>query len=207
MAEQPKAHLWVNTGIAGLALLTSLASAVFASQTYGLKTESLGFNVQPTTDCKLQFVKILSGGALGLCSIGTVTNQSELRTSLVSYQAFDVSRGKRSYTSGFVELEDGHGKPVQAPIVLEGGEARSFVMRVPVAVPAAVANIVVRLQEQSANMATIMREAATAGFDIVGHVIVQDAGGGRVITWSEDSIVAEGEMIFQTGEEGRSKSG
>ena len=89
MAEHTKAHLWVNTGIAALALLASGASAIFTYRNFNLSTESIGLTATFTYDCLWSFSAAISGSTktkrsqVGLCWKLLVSNQSTARVSIV----------------------------------------------------------------------------------------------------------------------------
>jgi hypothetical protein len=197
MAELSKAHLWINTGIAISAFLASATSALYAYNTYTLKDESLSFSALPTWDCRIEYQKIGDGGVLGLCWLVTVTNQSDRRTSIISHQAFeleDVTVANQSdrrtsisghqlfdlkargsiYRSGYTEIEDvGSGHPTSFPIVLDSGEAKSYIFRVPISVPSSVAKIIESASKtDSASRHLTFKELEhdtfDAGLDILG---------------------------------------
>jgi hypothetical protein len=73
MAEHTKAHLWINTIIAGLAFLASGASAIFTYRNFNLSTESIGLSGSFTYDCLLSTGKRVSSSnnkpvsEVGLC--------------------------------------------------------------------------------------------------------------------------------------------
>jgi hypothetical protein len=116
MAEHTRLHLWLNTTIALVAVGISATSGYFAWQTYRLKTESLGFTVNPSYDCPLEFQKTGDDGLLSLCWFVTITNQSDTRTSIVRFQEFDVSDIKGAiFRSGFAPLENSQGEAIRSP--------------------------------------------------------------------------------------------
>jgi hypothetical protein len=58
MAEHTRLHLWLNTVIALVAVAASATSGYYNWQTYNLKTESLGFTINATYECPLEFQKV-----------------------------------------------------------------------------------------------------------------------------------------------------
>lgn len=129
MAEHSKTHLWLNTIIACLALAASAGSSFVAWRSYQLRTESLGFVSRFTSDCKVEY----DGGALGLCWVLTITNLSDSRTSIVGAQTFSLEHDSLVLRSGFttIETEKGEDALAVSAIVLDGGEARSYIVRIP----------------------------------------------------------------------------
>jgi hypothetical protein len=184
MANQSKTHLWLNTFIA---LVASAGSSYFASQTYFLKTESIGLIPSETFDCKAEFHKEGDGGSLGLCWIVTLTNQSDTRASVVSGTVREVAKAGLVYRSGFTEFEDTKGQALTFPIVLDGGEARSYLVRVPVQVTKAVAEVIAKAlaakPEQS--LKELQYQTFAKQLDLVGNEVnAHDTGSGWITIWS-----------------------
>jgi hypothetical protein len=177
MADHSKVHLWVNTFIACLALVVSAASSVVAWRTYGLKTEALGFVSNLTFDCKLEY----HDGVLGICWTLTITNQSETRTSIVreTIYNFDKTSGDFKMTRylKFTEFETDKGSNpfASSPVVLDAGEARRFLVRLPVRVPDGVAEVINEVLN-SGNRTTLQlkeieRPLADNGLDMIGNAV------------------------------------
>jgi hypothetical protein len=202
MAEHTRLHLWLNTIIAVAAMAASGTSGYFAWQSYTLKTEALGFTVNSTNDCRLEFTKMGEDGVLSLCWIVTITNQSDLRVSIVRFQAFDVSEKNVIFRSGFPALEDSEGKTVSAPFSLGPGEPKQFLMRVPFAVPNSVASLAKTLPE-TATLHHLQSIAIKSDLDILGNKVqVKYFDEGRenvLVTWPDNMRVVTGAIQFFTG--------
>jgi hypothetical protein len=204
MAEHTKSHLWLNTGIACLALLASAGSVLFAWRTYQLKSESVGFTVRQTYECLVEFQKIGNAGVLGLCWMVTISNQSDSRISLISHQALAIENAGATFYSGFTEVEDEHGKPVPFPIILDAGEARPYLVRAPISVPQSVAMIIDTLSKSaplgSLKVTAVQNAAAGAGLDIIGNSVdVKTYGDGLIISWPVNYRQAVAFLSLQSG--------
>jgi hypothetical protein len=207
MAEHTKAHLWVNTLIACGALAVAGFSGIVSWKSLQLKNESIGFVQRPTFDCRVEYEKIEEHGALGICWNVTITNESDSRTSLVLHQAQSVREGGGTFFSGFTEVEDGHGKAVPFPVVLDAGEARSYVIRVPFEVPETVAKIINPLisgtNSQLLSLNAIKAILSDASLDLVGNSVeVKKYGDERTISWIKQFTPAIGQVKFFTGRGG-----
>jgi hypothetical protein len=107
--------------------------------------EVVGFTSNFTFQCPLEFDSIF----LSLCWLVTITNQSDSKTSIVIVQAFDNSDNKKSFASGFPVIEDFNGTSLGLPLVLDGGEAHQYLIRVPIRVPEAVATLAAKMPQGS----------------------------------------------------------
>jgi hypothetical protein len=202
MAEHTRLHLWLNTTIALIAAAVSATSGYFAWQTYKMKTESLGFTVNPTYDCPIEFRKIGDERLLSLCWLVTVTNQSDTRTSIVRYQEFDASDKGAVFRSGFSPLENFRGEAIHPPLSLDAGEPQQYLMRVAFTVPAGVAQLAETLP-QSASLHQLQSLTAKAGLDVVGNKVTvkyfDEDKQHATIVWPSDMRVVIGEIRFLTG--------
>src|SRR4051812_33958961 len=105
MAEHTKAHLWLNTTIAILALAASGLSGVFSWRMYDLKREAVGFGAL-LADCELEVKAIGPETVLGLCWNVLIVNQSDVRTSIVWHDVVTMAKqGERKY-GGFTSLQN-----------------------------------------------------------------------------------------------------
>jgi hypothetical protein len=204
MAEHTTAHLWINTTIAVCAFLAAAGNALFNWMAYGLKSEMLFFSGNFSYDCNLQFAKDGSTGVLGLCWMVTVTNRIETRTAIVNHQAFFVLPRGLSFYSGFTEIEDDQGRPITFPIVLDGGDAKSYMMRVPVPVPESVVKIIESVpglsSARSSRLIVLKNAASKENVDIVGNQVeVRGNIGNEVISWKPGFNTAVGRINFTTG--------
>jgi hypothetical protein len=204
MADHTKFHLWLNTAIAAVAFGASGASALFSYWTYNLKGESLGFAVAPTVNCRAEYHELSDAGVIGLCYVVAITNQSDSRTSIISHEAFSSTGSGNTHYSGFTEIESMRGEFVDFPIVLESGEARSYVFRVPIAVPQSVARVIKTLSAQTKvdalALASVRNAVADAGLDFLGTSIdVKKDGQQYLMTWPNNFRQATGFVTFRTG--------
>ena len=188
----------MNSAVAMAALVASGISATFAWRSYNLKSESLGFTVRPTYECPLEF----RNGTLALCWHVTITNQSETRISIVRYQAFDVSKGPAIHRSGFSTIQGIRGEPIFPPIVLEGGDARVYLMRVPFDVPPAVAALAETLP-QDASLHQLQSLTLKSGVDVIGNKVdvkyFDEQKRQASVSWIYGLQVVIGEIKFFTG--------
>lgn len=202
MAEHTRAHLWLNTGISILAVVVSAFSGVISWQSASLKREDLGFTINPTYSCTVEFHKEGDGGALSVCWIVMMTNRSNSRLSIVRAQAFETTGGNAVFRSGFRMLEDMHGSLVGLPINLDGGESAQYLMRIPIAVPVSIAALVEKSPDNS-SLYQLKRSAQEVGLDIVGNVVrvhyYDETKQSGTVSWDSSMNVSTGEIRFYTG--------
>jgi len=203
MAKHPRLHFGLSTVMAVAALVLSGISLVFTWKTYDRSNESLGFIARSTYECPLEFQKADSDGILSLCWFVTITNRSETRTSIIEYQAFDVSNGQPVYRSGFPVIENEKGGRITTPIVLDGGDARTYLMRVPFSVPSEVASLAETLP-QVATLHQLQSVALKSNLDVIGNKVsvrIYDPQEERqaIISWPSDMRVDLGEIRLWTG--------
>jgi hypothetical protein len=91
-------HEWINSAGVVLALVASSASAYFAWQANLFKYESLSVTAKSDESCKVRFAKFDASAnppryVIGLCWNIVVSNNSEMRTSLINFQ---ITRDDRS---------------------------------------------------------------------------------------------------------------
>jgi hypothetical protein len=204
MAEHTKAHLWINTCIAVLAFVASGATAMLSWWTYQLKSESLGFTTRANYDCRIQFVKFGNTGVLGICASVTITNQSDIRTSIVSYDTHSVVDGATSHFSGFTELEDENGKQIALPVAIGAGDPLAYVMRVPITVPQSVTQIIDKMGGSaplsSLTLDNLMDEVLRSAIDLIGNPVeVHPDSGRKLVTYGRSANVVIAFMRFHTG--------
>jgi hypothetical protein len=137
MAEPTKTHLWINTGIAALALLAAGGSALFSCRNYNLSTESIGLSGTFTYDCGPSFGwgPSTSGKRtpqISLCWKVTVANQSTARTSIVDFASEDETKMLLTPLVPLAHLLTDKGAQLPTPLTLDGGEARTITVRIPV---------------------------------------------------------------------------
>jgi hypothetical protein len=202
MAEHTRFHLWFNTVVASVALAASATSGYFAWKTYNLKTEALGFTINPTYECRLEFQKVGDEGLLSLCWVVIITNQSDIPISIVRFQAFDVSDNNRVFRSGFSALENARGEAISPPLSLGAGEPLQYLMRVPISVPAAVAALVETLPQNS-TLHQLQSLTLKTGLDVVGNKVevkyFDELKQQASVAWIYGMRVALGEIRFLTG--------
>lgn len=208
MAELTKAHLWINTGIAACAFLASAASAFYAFSTYSLKSKSLAFSALPTEDCRVEYQKAPDGGTLGLCWLVTITNQSDRRTSIISHQAFELDARGRIYRSGFTDIEErAPATTAVFPIILDFGEAKNYIFRIPVSVPQSIAKLIDDASSKNASsgrhitFSDLSHAAFDAGLDLLGTSVNVHRYSPDTFSVSYDNGVRQvfGQMKLMTG--------
>ena len=149
------------------------------------------------------FSKFGDAGALGLCWIVTIINQSDSKLSIVSYQVEEVTNRRSMYRSGFLEVEEMQGGAAALPIYLDAGEARSYVVRVPIGVSEAVAKVIDELKTARAKWSVqeAQSRAFSAGFDLVGNPVEVKSfdGGATLVSWKDMSRLAVAQVRFETG--------
>jgi hypothetical protein len=202
MADHSKAHLWFNTFIAA-----SAVSSVFAWRTYNLKAEDLGFVSNLTFDCKLEY----HDDVLGICWHLTITNQAETRTSIVHEAIVDLEKPsgttvfKATRYFRFTEFatDQGTNPFASSPVVLDAGEARRFLVRLPVHVPDNVAKVINGVmntsQKNELQIKDIQKPLADSGLDMIGNALRPGSGFGYL---SEPRQVS-GQIWLTTGRENR----
>ena len=205
MAKPAKSHLWLNSAIAIAALVVSAFSLIFTWETYDRSSESLGFTIRGTYDCSVEFQKFGSEGILSLCWFVTITNRSDTRISIVEYQSFEISNGQPVYRSGFPVVENEQGARIIPPIVLDGGDARTYLMRIPFSVSSEVASLAETLP-QGATLHQLQSLTLKSSFDVIGNKVVvrfyDDQKRQASISWPSDMRVDLGEIRFWTGRGG-----
>jgi hypothetical protein len=207
MADHSKVHLWFNTFIACLALVASAASSVFAWRTYNLKAEALGFVSNLTFDCKLEY----HDDVFRICWHLTITNQAETRTSIVSEAIVNIEKASGTMVFGatryarFTEFETDQGTDpfASSPIVLDAGEARKFLVRLPVHVPDNVARVINEVMNTShkneLQIKDIRKPLADSGLDMIGNALKPGSGFGYL----SEPRQATGQIWLTTGRENR----
>jgi hypothetical protein len=204
MAEHTKLHLWLNSAIACGAFIASAASALFSWNSSQAKNESIVFSSKPSLECRVEFRKVGIGGRLGLCWQVTIANQSDSRTSLVSHQGFEVTKEGETFVSGFTEVEDKPGVTASFPIVLDAGEARSYLIRIPIDVPQSIVKVIENseaLSNNTATLSTVQYATDDAGLDFIGNSVqmTKFEDGKFTIQWPSEHRQALARMKFQTG--------
>ena len=197
MAEHTKLHLWLNTTIAALALVAAGASAYISWRTYEFKDKSIGFSPAAYyPDCRLEYVSVKEGHAIGLCWHVTISNESDTKISLVDHQAF-MGEEPPSWRNPIVtEVEGDNGSVARFPIVLEGGAAQKYLLRVPLPLPAHTNSLVKDFWEQQRDSSPTLKALETFLFkhytDFYGNVFEPKPG---LQTWT----LTVAQMKFTTG--------
>jgi hypothetical protein len=203
MARKPKTETadyfkWAAAAMSFGALIISGASYYNSIQSDKRKDESLGFTSNFTFQCPLEFDSIF----LSLCWLVTITNQSDSKTSIVLVQAFDNSDNKKSFASGFPVIEDFDGASVGLPLVLDGGEAHQYLIRVPIRVPDAVATQAAKMPKGS-SLKALQHALLESNLDFVGNQVdVRFADAQKqqaIVSWTHGMHMAVGNVHFMTG--------
>src|SRR5262249_46323552 len=116
------------------------------------------------------------------------TNQSETRTSIVRETIVGFKKGLQSFEMsryfGFTEFETDQGTNpfASSPVVLDAGEARRFLVRLPVRVPDSVAKIINEVvnstDKTKLRLKDIQKPLADNGLDMIGNATRRDLGFG-----------------------------
>ena len=203
MARKPQAEgtdyfKWVGAAVSLVALILSGASYYNSIQSDKRKDESLGFTSNITFQCPLEF----DPAFLSLCWLVTITNQSDSKTSIVIVQAFDNSDNKKSFASSYPVIEDSNGAPVGLPLVLDGGEAHQYLIRVPIRVPEAVAAQAAKMPKGS-SLKALQHALLDSNLDFVGNQIdvrfSDEQKQHAIVSWTHGMHMAVGNVHFMTG--------
>jgi hypothetical protein len=134
--------------------------------------------------------KLGSDGLLGLRWVVTLSNRSENRLSLVDGRVSSVNnQGAISWTSGFTSVENIDGTPFNSPVALNGGEAKQFLVRAPVQVPASVVQVLDDLPGTNGKPLAGMSlnqvgfALARRRLDYLGDSIDVDLDGRKIVGW------------------------
>lgn len=188
-------------------MVASAASSVFAWRTYNLKAEALGFVSDLTLDCRLEY----HDDVLGICWHLTITNQAETRTSIVQETIVDIEKSSgtiffsatRHFRFSEFETEQGTNPFASSPVVLDAGEARRFLVRLPVHVPDNVAKVISGVmnasQKNELQIKDIQKPLADSDLDMIGNALRPGSGFGYL---SEPRQVT-GQIWLTTGRENR----
>jgi hypothetical protein len=148
---------------------------------------------------------------LGICWHLTITNQAETRTSIVEEAIVDFEKAsgtmvfKATRYGRFTEFEtDQATNPfASSPVVLDAGEARRFLVRLPVHVPDNVAKVINGVmntsQKNELQIKDIQKPLADSGLDMIGNALRPGSGFGYL---SEPRQVS-GQIWLTTGRENR----
>jgi hypothetical protein len=101
--------------------------SLYAYSTYQTKTESIGFAVTPSYDCRLRYRAV--DHVLCTCWRVIVSNQSDI---CITLRSFDTKHVEEKYEVVYGEvdslIEDGNGNALQLPIVIDGGDAKALII-------------------------------------------------------------------------------
>jgi hypothetical protein len=132
----------------------------------------------------------------------TITNQSDVRISIVRFQAFDRSNKNIVFRSGFPALEDPAGKIVAPPLSLGAGEPQQYLMRVAFAIPAPVAALAETLPP-TATLHKLQSVTLRSGLDVLGNKVefkyFDEDKQQASVSWIYGLRVAMGGIQFYTG--------
>jgi hypothetical protein len=185
MAEPSARHEWINTCIAGVALLVAGAAAYFSWQANQMKKENLAILASSTDDCPFDILTGQDLPKVTLCWLVTLSNKSEVRLSIVGYQVVEVLRNNSTEEiPSYQHLETVDGKPLSLPINLDGGEAKQILVRAPTSVPSVVTAIAqmpeYKRYKSGSSSSLSLRKAGeilfAAGMDILGNRIPHKSG-------------------------------
>jgi len=179
MAERSRRHEWINTCIAGGALLVAGAAAYFSWQANQLKSESLAILARSTDDCPFDMLSVapnFPNSKVTMCWLVTLSNRSENRLSIVDYHVVEVlGDNSTEEISPYQHLETVEGKPLSLPINLDGGEGRQILVRALINVPPSVAEAITKIPEYKGDptgllsLRKVEEALAAADMDILGN--------------------------------------
>ena len=193
MVEHTRTHLWVNTLIAVAALVASGVSSVLTWWNYSLKSEALGFDTSKASSCRLD-VDPRKVGHIGICWKITISNRSDSRTSIIRYQTSEIFSDAPSLEipGNRPDMEYMDGSSTSTPIVLEGGESKSYIVRVRFLFSGRLGDVYGALFTGSTNTTLSMfdaeKAACTAGFDLIGNEIKRDDCGFNYPAWTHYNV-------------------
>lgn len=212
--KQSKAHLWVNSiiaalalGVAGISAYTSWqANSLNHEESSLLRREDISASAAPAeVGCKFGIAEDTYDGKrhndLLMCWHVVIANKSELRIAFVD----DVAGVPPGYSfPGLNALEDSNGSILSYPIVLDGGQALSFVVRWPIEIPDRIASLAADLQYKIGTVApfsldALVNKAHSVGFDLLGNEMRKDKTGYRYIQPLEKMSFASENFSLCTG--------
>lgn len=197
-------HEWINSIVAALALIVGSASAFFSWQANEAKREALTMTAIPTGECAVQYSGGPKMGIVGLCWKVTIANQSEDRLSIVNQDLSNIVQGKPTFVGGkFDNLETVDGQHLSLPIMLDGGEARTIIVRAPTMISEKVAPLVWKLltaqggeQEPKAlKVSELMQELRQERTDVMGNDLEPIASG--VDAWTYRNPISYADSVFR----------
>jgi len=132
-------HEWINS--VGIIITFAIAgfSAWVSWTTYQLKKEDILAVATYDNSCPANYVNFqaygstIVDGSLGLCWNVTIANKSEDKLSIIGAFVYRVGKGgslDADYIPGFHFTEEMNGNSLEFPVVLDGGAARRFRVRV-----------------------------------------------------------------------------
>lgn len=200
MAEHTRLHLWLNTVIASGALVASLALTVMSYREYQLKGESIGLLAYFWPDCALASEDT---GHVTLCWRIHISNQSDNRTSIIRLRIWRESDDEKPlFSTPNDVLEEMSGQSTTTPIVLDGGESRTYTAKISVAVPKQIVDFAQQLSKGKISLPLIYPQNAPPqitlrdlewvakdhDFDLLGNQLVRRNSSPSVISLYEPLV-------------------
>jgi hypothetical protein len=189
-------HDWINSIGVGVAILGAAAASWFAYHSANLKAESLSFATVPDYSCRFEHQRLGDSEWVGLCWAVTIKNVSEDKTSVTAYSTSDIN-GTIAHWDGLHTLELPNGG---LPLVLDGGDSKSFLVRVPVKTPASVTQLITAFVAPKVKsggnlkLSDVVDELAKRGLDVLGNSVTPIIADGKVrgMQWTPDAKGATG---------------
>ncbi|WP_143059933.1 hypothetical protein [Burkholderia contaminans] len=203
-SKSTKLHEYINSVIATLALVVGGASAYFSWQANEAKREALTMAAIPTGECAVQYSGGPKIGIVGLCWKVTIANQSEGRLSIVNQDLSNIVQGKPTFLGGqFDNLETVDGQRLSLPIMLDGGEARTIIVRAPTMVSEKVAPLVWKLltaqegeqKPRALKVGELLHALRQERTDVMGNTLDPLADG--IDAWTYRNPISYADSVFK----------
>ncbi|RQS86455.1 hypothetical protein DF048_31940 [Burkholderia seminalis] len=158
----------------------------------------------PTGECAVQYSGGPKMGIIGLCWKVTIANQSEDRLSIVNQDLSNIVHGKRTFVGGkFDNLETVDGQHISLPIMLDGGEARTVIVRAPTMISEKVAPLVWKLltaqggeqKPKTLKVSELLQELRQERTDLMGNDLEPIANG--VDAWAYRNPISYADTLFK----------
>ena len=200
-----------------IAILTGLFGAYQGWEAKRGQNENVSTAPSFTPQCQVQYQKVVNSGAIGLCWLVTISNTSSSKLSIVAADVWNRplvvdEKGRGHYRGmnqigGFRKFEnEGDEQPPQFPIILDGGESKNILVRVPVLVPTAVAQAIESIIQSNGGSAIPMvlgklqHELFERGLDYMGGKPVVLGPGSYMLKFDHGPIMNQLELTSGRGQ-------
>lgn len=198
-------HEWINSIGVTAAILVSAASAYFSWQSNQFKKEAFAFDAWYSTKCETKYRPLKDNKVLGVCWSVIITNQSELKVALVDTDFSATDENGTYSTNIFQEMLTTEGVPVKVPIVFDGGEAKTFIVRSPIRVSEQAAAIIEELDKNGQlpkYVTELSNVLAKEKLDFIGNKVDPIVVPAGVVGFTLQSVGAKRVVVsakFRTG--------